>query len=85
MIRLALLAAVFASAVSVDDARLVSWTQERVAAWQPSPEERAFDKIGWAKDIRDGLRLAKEHGRPLFLFTYSGSTEREHAMALQRC
>ena len=31
------------------------------------------------------LRLAKEHNRPVFLFTYSGSAEREHAMALQRC
>ena len=48
-------------------------------------QERRLDQIGWAKDFRDGLRLAKEHGRPLFLFTYSGSTEREHAMALQRC
>jgi hypothetical protein len=57
----------------------------RVEAWQPTKEERRLDDIGWASDIRDALRLAKEHKRPIFLFTYSGSAEREHAMALQRC
>ncbi len=56
-----------------------------IKAWEPLPEERRFDDIGWAKDIREALRLAKEHNRPVFLFTYSGSAEREHAMALQRC
>jgi hypothetical protein len=56
-----------------------------VQAWQPLKEERRLDDIGWAKDIRDGLRLAKEHNRPIFLFTYSGSAIRENAMALQRC
>jgi hypothetical protein len=64
---------------------LAARIDQRVQAWQPTAQERRLDQIGWAKDIRDGLRLAKEHGRPLFLFTYSGSTEREHAMALQRC
>lgn len=55
-----------------------------VAAWEPVEAERRFDDIGWAKDIRDALRLAREHDRPAFLFTYSGSANREHAMALQR-
>ena len=58
--------------VSVDDARVVSWTRERVRAWQPLPEEKSFDKIGWAKDIRDAVRLAKQHNRPVFLFTHTG-------------
>jgi len=57
----------------------------RVRAWQPTRDERRLDDVGWAKDIRDALRLAREHNRPVFLFTYSGSAEREHAMALQRC
>jgi hypothetical protein len=56
-----------------------------VEAWEPVAQERRFDDIGWARDIRDALRLAKEHNRPVFLFTYSGSASREHAMALQRC
>ena len=45
---------------------------QRVQQLQPSPEVRRFDEIGWARDIRDGLRLAKESGRPLFLFTHDG-------------
>jgi hypothetical protein len=58
---------------------------QRVAAWQPTPEERRLDDIAWAGDLRDAYRLAKQHGRPVFLFTYSGCAEREHALALQRC
>jgi hypothetical protein len=70
---------------AADDRGLSARVDKRVQAWQPTREERRLDDIGWAKDIRDALRLAKQHGRPLFLFTYSGSTDREHAMALQRC
>ncbi len=64
------------------------WTariDQRIQAWQPTKAERRLDDIGWAKDIRDALRLARDHQRPVFLFTYSGSAEREHALALQRC
>ena len=46
--------------------------QERVAQLQPRTEEKRFDEIGWAKDIRDALRLAKQHNRPVFLFTHDG-------------
>src|SRR5260221_14582570 len=64
------------------------WTgriDQRIQAWQPTKDEHFLDQIGWAKDIRDALRLAKEHQRPIFLFTYSGSPTRERAIALQRC
>jgi hypothetical protein len=64
---------------------LVSRVEKRVQAWQPTKAERRLDEIGWAKDIRDALQLAKKHGRPVFLFTYSGSKEREDALALRRC
>lgn len=57
----------------------------RVQEWQPTKEERRLDDIGWARDLREALRLAQQYRRPIFLFTYSGSSEREHAMALQRC
>jgi hypothetical protein len=43
-----------------------------VEAWQPTREERRMDEIGWASDIRDALRLAKKHNRPVFLFTLDG-------------
>jgi len=69
----------------IDDGALVARVEQRVQAWQPTQEERRLDEIGWAKDIRDALRLAKEYGRPIFLFTYSGSADRDHALALQRC
>ena len=45
----------------------------------PTPEERRFDEIGWARDIREGRRLSRESGRPLFLFTHDGR------MAVGRC
>lgn len=45
---------------------------ERVAALQPTPDERRIDQIGWARDIRSALRLARQHGRPVFLFTMDG-------------
>ena len=67
------------------ESELTARVDSLVQAWEPVAEERRFDDIGWAKDIRDALRLAKEHNRPVFLFTYSGSANREHAMALQRC
>jgi hypothetical protein len=64
---------------------LVAKIDKRVQAWQPTPEERRVDDIAWAKDLRDALRLAKDTGRPVFLFTYSGCTDRDHALALRRC
>src|SRR5262249_46512078 len=38
---------------------------ERVAALQPTADERRIDRIGWARDIRSALRLGREHGRPV--------------------
>jgi hypothetical protein len=58
------------AASSADD--LAAWVDRRVEDWKPSHEERRFDDIGWAHDIRAALALAKEHGRPVFLFTYDG-------------
>ena len=46
--------------------------ERRVGRWQPTAEERRFDEIGWADDIRDAVRLAGTHGRPVFLFTHDG-------------
>jgi hypothetical protein len=69
----------------VDNKQLPAFVDSRVEGWQPTRGERRLDDIGWAQDIRDALRLAKIYNRPVFLFTYSGSSEREHAMALQRC
>ena len=63
----------------IADADLVTWVTKRVQDWQPSAAERRFDEIGWVQDIRTAERLAKEHNRPVFLFTHDGH------MAVGRC
>ena len=50
------------------------WIEQRVAQWQPTKEERAFETIGWAKDLLEATRLAKQHNRGIFLFTYDGES-----------
>jgi hypothetical protein len=46
--------------------------ESRVREWQPTAEERRFDEIGWARDLREARALARKHGRPVFLFTHDG-------------
>jgi hypothetical protein len=50
----------------------VETVRQRVAELQPKPDEKRFDEIGWAKDIREARRLAAQHHRPVFLFTHDG-------------
>jgi hypothetical protein len=68
-----------------DGGAFIARIDKRVRAWQPTAEERRLDDVAWARDLRDALRLARENGRPVFLFTYSGCAERANAIALQRC
>ncbi|HJT76975.1 MAG TPA: hypothetical protein VJ739_07200 [Gemmataceae bacterium] len=56
------------------DRDLATWVDGRVRAWQPTAEELRLDDIGWAKDIRTAERLARDHGRAVFLFTYDGDS-----------
>jgi hypothetical protein len=56
----------------IADADLKAWVDQRVNERQPTPDDRRFDQIGWFKDIRTAEKLAKEHSRPLFLFTHDG-------------
>ena len=78
------LAAVLAvcSAAIADDSpaprKDLSWVQQRVADWQPAKDERAFEDIGWAGGLLEAQRLAKEHGRGIFLFTYDGTSLAGH-------
>ena len=77
------LAALTANTAAAQDERSpddpAAWVTKRVRQWQPTPEERRFDEIGWAVDILEARRLAKEHRRPVFLFTHDGH------MAVGRC
>ena len=56
-----------------------AWVDQKVAECSPKPEERRFDQTGWLTDIRSALALAKQHNRPVFLFTHDGR------MGLGRC
>ena len=53
-------------------ARDFSWVEQRIEELQPTAKEKRFDEIGWAKDIRNAEKLAKENNRPVFLFTHDG-------------
>ena len=63
----------------VGDTELARWIDQRVEERQPPAADKRFDEIGWAHDIRTALALAKEHNRPVFLFTHDGQ------MNLGRC
>ena len=57
---------------SIADADLRSTVDQRVNEWWPTSDEKRFDEIGWAADLRAALKLAAEHDRPVFLFTMDG-------------
>ena len=54
------------------DDRVKAAVDERVAEWWPTADEKRFDQIGWAADLRSARKLAADHGRPVFLFTMDG-------------
>jgi hypothetical protein len=64
---------------AVADADLKAWVDRRVEERQPSGAERRFDEVGWVHTVVEAQRLAKEHNRPVFLFTHDGR------MNLGRC
>ena len=78
--RLALLLfGAIAASASAQERRDIAWIDQRVESWQPTRDERRFDDIAWVPDLRTAMRLAKQHDRPVFLFTHDGH------MAVGRC
>jgi hypothetical protein len=61
-----------AVAPSVSGSEFAQTVDARLADWWLKPDERRFDTIGWAPDVRTAQKLAAEHDRPLFLFTMDG-------------
>lgn len=55
-----------------DSEKWPAWVAARVQELQPTQQERKIDQIGWARSILAAERLAKENGRPVFLFTHDG-------------
>ncbi len=71
------LAALPASADEVKPARPLGRDQieQRIQELQPTAKERRFDAIGWVAGIRAAERLARENGRPVFLFSNVGQMD----------
>ena len=61
--------------VSLDRDRI----DRRIQEIQPTAKELRFDAIAWVSGIREAERLARENGRPVFLFSNVGQ------MDLGRC
>jgi hypothetical protein len=59
-------------AAPIPDEDLRSTVDARVNEWWPTTDEKRFDEIGWAADLRTALQLAAEYDRPVFLFTMDG-------------
>ena len=59
-------------AVAAPANRDPAWVTQRVEQWQPTAKERRWEGIGWAKNIREAIRLANQNQRPVFLFTHDG-------------
>lgn len=57
---------------TISDGKVVRWVETTVLERQPVPEDKRFDEIGWAGDIRSAIKVAKEHNRPIFLYTGNG-------------
>ena len=55
--------------------RTPAWLDARILEIQPTPVERKFDTIAWVPTVGKALQLAREHGRPIMLFTYDGAME----------
>jgi hypothetical protein len=47
----------------------------RIQEIQPTAKERRFDAIGWVSGLREAERLARESGRPVFLFSNVGQMD----------
>jgi hypothetical protein len=54
------------------DPKDLRWVKQRVEDWQPTEAERKVDLIGWADGLVPAVRLAREHKRPVFIFTLDG-------------
>jgi len=52
-----------------------TWVEGRILEIRPTPAERKFDTIAWVPSIKEALRLAKQHSRPVMMFTYDGQMQ----------
>ena len=60
------------------DERVVQWVRYCTAQRLPTAQERRFDQVGWACDVLEAQQLAREHRRPVFLFSHEGRMNLGH-------
>ena len=54
------------------DGYLETWITRRAAQLTHRFSRRPLDEIGWADSIQQAVQLAKQHERPVLLFTLDG-------------
>jgi len=64
--------AITSASDQIPDAKVVRWVEKTVAERQPPPEDKRFDEIGWAPDLRTAIKLGTESNRPIYLLTVDG-------------
>src|SRR5688572_22508112 len=47
-----------------------------IREWQPSPEEKRFDEIGWAPSLREARRLSNQSRRPVAILALAGPVQK---------
>ena len=67
-----LLAPTLLAAGPIADDQIRATVDDRLDQWWPTADEKRFDTIGWAADLRTARRLAADNDRPVFLFTMDG-------------
>jgi hypothetical protein len=60
------------SAGPLADDKVRPTVEDLLDEWWPTADEKRFDTIGWAADLRAARKLAAENDRPIFLFTMDG-------------
>jgi hypothetical protein len=63
---------VSALAGTMADQKVVPWVQGKVRKLEPKQADRRFDQIGWVSTVTEALKLSKQSGRPIFIFTHDG-------------
>ena len=61
---------------TAEESRSVQELQARIdrqiTDWEPTADEKRFDQIGWCTSLLEAEKLARQHRRPIFLFTHDG-------------
>jgi hypothetical protein len=57
------------------DEDVATWVSDQVKSLQPTASEKRFDEIGWVRSIVQAEKLAHQHNRPVFLFTFNGNID----------